>query len=178
MLSRLTRQLLRRNPFFNVRIKAKGKETKKKKTLMKETVIDDKFIKLRTKDEEDTKINQLAKLREQNIKLLPTHDKLLEAGFDDLAREEFEKLKLRTVIDPIEEPLMLYSLVKESILNTKEKRKDRSVDFEYDTDITKLFGKTYKQINKEKTYYNVERQVNETFDIQVGFRICDKGACA
>lgn len=169
MLNHISRQLLRYRPSYFVRLKAKGKEKKEKRQAFKESVADEKFIKLRTKDEQDTKISQLAKLREQNLKLLPTHDKMLEAEFDALANEEFQKLKLGTVIDPIEEPLIMYSLVKESILNTKDQRKDESVDFQYDPDITKKFGKTMKELKEERVLFNVERQINEKFDIEVRF---------
>lgn len=152
--------------FSRYKIRTEKKKIKKN-DMTKETIADDKFIKLTTKDEATSKIGQLAKLRDQNVKLLPQHHKSLDVELNPGVLQEFERLRINSNIDVYEEPLTLYSFLKEAQLTQMNYKKDKSVDFVYDDDITKLIGKTLGEIKEETDYFNVERQINEKFDIQV-----------
>ena len=152
--------------FSRYKIKNQKKKTKKYE-ITKETVVDDKFIKLTTKDDATSKIGQLAKLREHNLKILPEHNKSLDVGINQKIIKELERLKINTKIDVYDEPLTLYSLLKEAQLTQLDSKKDNSVDYVYDDNIENLLGKTMKEIKEQTHFFNVERQVNEKFHIEV-----------
>ena len=154
-----------------VRIKKKGESKISSKSMLGQAVVDDKFIKLNVKDDSTSKLKQLAKLREENIKIISSQVPRLESKIDDLTKLEFKKIKLNTKIDMYEEPLMLYSLVKEAQLKTSETRVDKSIDKRFDQDILR-FHKMPKQMRKEELKpFNIERQINEQYNIQVIYDI-------
>ena len=135
--------------------------------MLVQAIVDDKFIKLNVKDDSTSKLKQLAKLREENLKIVSSHVPKLEAKIDEITKEEFRKIKLNTKIDMYEEPLMLFSLIKEAQFNTEEIRVDESVEKKFDQNILR-FHKMPKQIRKEELKnFNIERQINEPFELQV-----------
>jgi hypothetical protein len=153
-----------------IRIKKKTTSKIKEQTALRgEAVVDDKFIKLTVRDESTSKLKQLAKLREENLKIIHTHDHALETKIDDVVRKDFEKLKMTTKIDMLDEPLMLFSLLKESQLRTLSQREDPSVKQKFDRNILKLMGMTPKEMKEYLKHVNIERQINESFDVKVYF---------
>ena len=156
-----------RATFIRIKVKGKDLKVKSKDSVASQTVMDDKFIKLTTKDDANSKINQLAKLREENLKRIPFHDKMLDQSLDAPALKEIERLKLNSKIDIIDEPLTMFSFLKEALYVTTPQREDKSKDYQYNDDIRQKLGKSVKQIREEMEYYNIERQVNQKFDIKV-----------
>ena len=151
-----------------IRIKKKtSTKVKEYQNLRGESVIDDKFIKLTVRDETASKLKQLAKLREENLKKIHTHDQSLEQRIDDEFRKDFERSKITTKIDIFEEPLSLLSMFKESQLKTLDKREDPSMNRNFDRNILNLLGKNKKEMKQYLAHVNIERQINESFDVKV-----------
>lgn len=164
---RNTRELRSISGQHFIRIKKKTGTKKVNVAVVGESVVDDKFIKLTVRDDATSKLKQLAILREENLKIIHTHDKLLETKIDDNVREEFKQIKMKTKIDMYNEPLMLLSLVKEALYKTKNARKDHSAHSHFDRNILNLFGKTPAEVKDYLGHINIERQLNEHFDVQV-----------
>lgn len=150
-----------------VRMKKKGVSKISSKSMLTEAVVDDKFIKLNVKDDSTSKLKQLAIMREENLKLMSSHSPALDSKLDNLTKEEFKKIKLSNKINMYEEPLMLFSLMKEAQFKSSENRIDESIDKKFDQNILRFHLMSNEQRKKELKPFNIERQINEQFDVQV-----------
>ena len=131
--------------------------------------MDEKFIKLTVREDETSKLKQLARLREENLKKMYTHTIELDSTVDEKVKNEFRKLKTTTKVDMNEEPLVLLSLLKESQILVNSKKKDKSKDETFDLGPMDLVGHPTREIGKVLGLFNMERQINQKFNLQVAF---------
>ena len=128
--------------------------------------MDEKFIKLTVRDDATSKLQQLARLREENLKHMTKHSPHLSNIVDEKVQKEFRKLRINTKVDLLEEPLTMLSLLKEAQLKVNATRFDYSFGKNFDPSILKYLNTEGPKIRR-KDMMNVERQVNEYFDVKV-----------
>jgi len=149
------------------------KKVKDNETSKKEAQADDKFIKLSKKEDTSAKATKEIADRKAKVEGYKLHD----VAFDDkflrktktLYKEKLEANK----IDPIENPLQTYDLMREAIRESvgdriklyQEQEENQRKVFN-SLDIRNYDGKTWRQIQQQKPFFNSEAFVNEKFHIE------------